>query len=175
MRFFVLIFALVTVGMAVPVAAQGKLGVVNIARLLEEAPQARTAMQALQEEFAPRQRDILAQQEELNGREEKLQRDAAIMAEDQRRSAERELRDIRRELTRRQNEYLEDLNIRRNEELGRLQRALMQEVQSFAAAQSYDVILGDGVLYASSAMDVTADVLAALESSFKASSSASGN
>jgi outer membrane protein len=144
-------------------AAEPKIGVVNIAKLLDESPQARTAMQALQDEFAPRQKDILKQQEDLKGREDKAQRDGDVMGETERRNLERELRDAQRELSRKQNEYVEDLNIRRNEELGRLQKALMQEVEAFAKAQGYDLILGDGVLFATTAVDVTAQVLQRLE------------
>jgi len=144
-------------------AAEPKIGVVNIAKLLDESPQARTAMQALQDEFAPRQKDILKQQEDLKGREDKAQRDGDVMGEAERRNLERELRDAQRELSRKQNEYVEDLNIRRNEELGRLQKALMQEVEAFAKAQGYDLILGDGVLFATTAVDVTAQVLQRLE------------
>ncbi len=146
--------------------AELKIGVVNIARLLDESPQARNAMGALQKEFEPRRQEILSAQESLQTREAKLQRDAQIMGDEQRRSTEREVRELQRDLQRRQNEYLEDLNIRRNEELGRLQRSLMEEVQGFAAGKNYDLIMGDGVLYASTAVDITADVLKGLEASY---------
>jgi outer membrane protein len=75
---------------------------------------------------------------------------------------ERELRDGERELARKQSEYVEDLNVRRNEELGKLQNSLLQEVQAFAKAQNFDLIVGDGVLFAKDTMDVTSQVLAAL-------------
>ena len=149
--------------------AEAKIAVVNVPRLLEEAPQAKRAMQALQDEFAPRQREIVAQQKELKAREEKLQRDGAVMAENERRNAEKDLRDGQREFARKQNEYVEDLNVRRNEELGKLQRSLLQEVQAFARQANYDVVLGDGVLYANDSIDITAQVLSALQSRFKAS------
>jgi outer membrane protein len=147
--------------------AQTKIAVVNVARLMEEAPQAKTAMQALQDEFAPRQREIVQQQKDLKAKEEKLQRDGAVMAENERRNSEKDLRDGQRELARKQNEYVEDLNLRRNEELGKLQRSLLQEVQAFARTSSYDLIVGDGVLYVNESMDITAQVLSALQARFK--------
>ena len=145
--------------------AELKIGVVNVARLLEEAPQAKSAMQALQDEFAPRQREIVEQQKDLRAKQEKLQRDAAVMAENERRNVERDLREGERELSRKQSEYLEDLNLRRNEELGKLQRSLLQEVQNFARTGSYDLVVGDGVLFARDSIDITAEVLAALQKS----------
>ena len=149
-------------------AADLNIGVVNIARLLDEAPQAKSAMKALQDEFAPRQRSLESEQQGLRDREEKLGRDSAVMGETERRDAERDLREKARDLARKQNEYLEDLNLRRNEELNRLQRALLEEVQTFARQQKYDLIVGDGVLFASGSVDVTAQVLAGLERSFQA-------
>lgn len=146
-----------------------KIAVVNVPRLLEEAPQAKTAMQALQDEFAPRQRGIVATQKDLKAKEEKLTRDGAVMAENERRNAEKDLRDGQREMQRKQNEYVEDLNLRRNEELGKLQRSLLQEVQTYARGASYDIVVGDGVLYVNESMDITAQVLSALTARFKAS------
>jgi len=147
--------------------AQLKIAVVNVPRLLEEAPQAKGAMQALQDEFAPRQREIVAGQKDLKTKEEKLQRDGAVMAENERRNAEKDLRDGQRELARKQNEYVEDLNLRRNEELGKLQRSLLQEVQTYARAQNYDLVVGEGVLYRNESIDITAQVLSALQSRAK--------
>jgi len=95
-----------------------------------------------------------------------------VMAENERRNAEKELRDGQREMARKQNEYVEDLNLRRNEELGKLQRSLMQEVQTFARGANYDLVVGDGVLYVNESMDITAQVLTALQSRYKASGGA---
>jgi len=152
--------------------AELKVAVVNVPRLLEEAPQAKAAMQALQDEFAPRQRAIVAEQKDLKAKDDKLQRDGAVMAENERRNAEKDLRDGKRELDRKQNEYVEDLNLRRNEELGKLQRSLLQEVQVYARGSGYDLVVGDGVLYVNESMDITAQVLSALTSHYKATGGA---
>ncbi|HEU4601628.1 MAG TPA: OmpH family outer membrane protein [Steroidobacteraceae bacterium] len=158
--------------MAAPLGAahaEMKIAVVNVPRLLDEAPQAKAAMQALSDEFAPRQREIVAQQKDLKAKEEKLQRDGAVMAENERNRAEKDLRDGQRDLQRKQNEYVEDLNLRRNEEIGKLQRSLLQEVQSYAKGANYDLVVGDGVLYASQALDITPQVLSALQARAKSS------
>lgn len=155
--------------MSVPALAQEvKIGVVNVNVLMEQAPQAKVAMDALQEEFAPRQRTILAKQTELEDKTEKAQRDAAVMGETERRNIEKDLRDMQRDLQRMQDEFREDLNLRRNEELGNLQRSLLKEVQDYAEAEGYDLIVGDGVLYASTAVNVTEMVLKSMEENFEA-------
>jgi len=89
------------------------------------------------------------------------------MAEAERRNAEKFLRDGQRELARKQNEFMEDLNVRRNEALGQLQRTVLQEVQVYAKAAGLDVVVADP-LYASPVVDITTQVLTALQSKAKA-------
>jgi len=143
-----------------------KVGFVNVGRLISESPQATTAMENLQEEFAPRQREVVAMQNELQERQEKIQRDLEVMGPEQRRNAERDLRRDERELARSQQEFQEDINLRRNESLGKLQRELLSQVQGYAAEQGYDLIVSEGVLYASTTIDITEQVLAGLKASF---------
>jgi outer membrane protein len=143
-------------------SAENKIGVVNFQKLLEDAPQTKTAMQALENEFAPRRRDLLTMQNELKARDEKLQREGAVMAEADRAKAEKGLRDEQREFSRKAGEFQDDASTRRNEELGKVQRYLVQEIQGYAAAQGFDLVLGDGVFFAKSPLDITANVLAVL-------------
>ncbi|MGB5256291.1 MAG: OmpH family outer membrane protein [Woeseiaceae bacterium] len=154
---------------ALPAAAQEtKIGVVNLPALIERAPQTKIAMDALQEEFAPRQREFLAKQKEFEELTTKAQKDFAVMGETERRNAEKDLRDLQREVARLQSEFREDLNLRQNEEYGVLQRSMLKEVQDFAEAQGYDLIVGDGVLFASGAVNITEAVLRAVEANHQA-------
>jgi len=156
---------------ALPAMAQEmKIGVVSLPALIERAPQTKVAMDALQEEFAPRQREFQAKQKEYEEMAAKAQKDVAVMGETERRNLEKDLRELQRDLTRLQNEFQEDLNVRQNEEYGLLQRAMLKQVQDFAEAQGYDLIVGDGVLYANAAANITDDVLRAVEASFQAAS-----
>ncbi len=157
---------------AMPAAAQEmKIGVVSLPALIERAPQTKAAMDALQEEFAPRQREFQAKQKEYEDLAAKIQKDLAVMGETERRNAQKEVRDLERDLARMQNEFQEDLNLRQNEEYGKLQRDMLKEVQDFAEAQGYDLIVGDGVLYVTSAVNITDDVLRAVEANYQATSS----
>jgi outer membrane protein len=166
MRIKTVTLALLTIAAsALPLGAahaQAKIGVVNVARLLQEAPQAQAASQSLENEFAARRRDLENQQKDLKAREDKLAKDGAVMSETERRNAEKTLRDNQRELARKQNEFLEDLNVRRNEALGQLQRTVLQEVQTYAKSAGLDVVVADA-LYASASVDITGQVLAALQ------------
>lgn len=145
-------------------ASSLKVGVVNVATLLQQAPQAQKMSDALQAEFAPRQRKILNMQQDLQKKQDDYKRNAAVMGEEERTNLEREIRDGQRDLQRAGNEFQTDLNDRRNEELSKLQRALLQEVQTYARSKGYDLVVSD-VLYYSSSIDITNEVLAALKSS----------
>jgi outer membrane protein len=154
------------------VQAEGlNIGFVNFNRLVSESPQGAAAMGGLQEEFAPRQREFVALQTELQERQDQIQRDVEVMGPDERRNAERDLRRDERELQRAAQELQEDSNLRRNEALGKLQRTVLGEVQNYAAEQGYDLIVSEGVAYASQEIDITEQILAGLKAGFAGQSS----
>lgn len=160
----ILILALCVCGLltAQLASAEVKMGVVNFQKLLEEAPQTKTAMAALENEFAPRRRELLTMQNDLKAKDEKLQKEGAVMAEADRAKAEKTLRDQQREFSRKAGEFQDDASTRRNEEIGKVQRYLVQEIQGYASAQGFDLVLGDGVFFAKAPLDITANVLAVL-------------
>ncbi len=168
-----LVLTLLVPGLAAAQAAPGlKIGVVDFARLMKESPQAEATLKALEDEFAPRQRDLVAKQNELKDRQAKLQKDAAVMGAEERRNAESKFRDDERDLGRRFNAFQEDINVRRNEEIGKLQVELLREVQAFAKQRGYDLIVGDGVLFAAQGLDLTAQILSSVQAGYKGKSGA---
>jgi outer membrane protein len=148
---------------AVPAMAEIKVGVIDYARLLEESPQAKVVQDALRSEFGPRYQQLLATEQSLKARGEKLQKDVATMTPDQRTKAEKELRDGARELERKKAEWQDDSNARRNDEMNKLQRSLVGEVREYAKAQNFDIVIAEGVIYATPTVDITAAVLQALQ------------
>lgn len=149
---------------AAPAWADLKIGYVNYARLMQESPQAKAAQEVLRSEFASRQKQLQGEQVALKAKEEQLQKDGATMTTEQRDKAENELRSGNRELSQKVNEYQDDFNARQNEELSKLQKTLVEEVQSYAQAQKFDLMLAEGVIFSSPALDVTPQVLSALQS-----------
>lgn len=148
-------------------AAELKLGFVNAAKVLEEAPQAKDARERLEREFAPRDKELVSAQQDLKKMEDKLARDGAVMSESEQRKVEREILNAKREIKRSQDEFREDFNIRRNEEFGKLQRRVYEAIVSLAKQDNFDVIFGDGVIFASERVDVTDKILERLKSEAK--------
>jgi outer membrane protein len=157
----ILLFAALT-GFASLASAQGKIGVVNTDALVQNSPQYTAAQQTLQAEFGPRQKEIQARQQLLIAQEEKLRKDGATMSELQLRQADKELREGSGQLKLLSDQAEEDFNLRKEEELQKLQRLVRDEIAVYAKANGYDLILVSGVGYASTAYDVTKPLLEAL-------------
>jgi outer membrane protein len=148
---------------AAPAWADLKIGVVNYSKLMQESPQAKAAQDALRGEFAGKQKELQTQQQSLKSKEDSLQRDSATMTADQRTAAERDVRDGNRELQLKVQQYQDDFNARQNEELSKLQKTLVEEVQNYAQGQKFDLVLADGVIFASPVLDITPQVLSGLQ------------
>ena len=130
--------SLVVPSMAHAQAAKSlKIGFVNVQRLLIESPQANAANRALENEFAPRQRDLQAKQKAFKDRADKFQKDGAVMGADERRNAENDLRRDERELQRQIEELREDLNNRKNEELGKLRVNVLRQIEGWMGEHEY--------------------------------------
>ena len=150
-------------------AADLKVGFVNAAKVSAEAPQADAARQKLEKEFAPRDQELLAAQKEVKSLEDRLNRDAAVMSESERANLERDVVSRRRDIRRMQDEFREDFNMRRNEELAQLQRRIIEVIQQLAKDEKFDLIVSDGVVYASDRIDVTAKVIERLQQDTRSS------
>ncbi len=135
--------------------AELKIGFVNVAKVMEKAPQAEKAKKRLEKEFSPRDKHLVSQGKEIKKLEEKLNRDASVMGESERRKLEKDIISKKRDAKREQEEFSEDFNMRRNEELGKLQRRIIEAVRALAKDQKFDLLMTDGVIYASSQVDVT--------------------
>jgi outer membrane protein len=135
-----------------------KIGFVNIPAVLEKAPQAEKAKKRLEQKFSPRDKQLVAQGKEIQSMEEKLTKDASVMSASEKANLEREIQNKKRDAKRSQQEFSEDFNASRNEELGKLQRRIVEAVRAIAKDEDYDLLLTEGVIYAKEQIDITAQV-----------------
>lgn len=147
---------------AAPASAQDiKVGYVNSERILRDSAPARVATQKLEAEFAKRDRELQDLGARLKGQAERFEKDAPVLSEAERNKRQRELAELDRDLQRRQREFREDLNQRRNEELQGLLERAQRLVRQIAEQEKYDLIVQDAV-YFSSRVDITDKVLRGL-------------
>lgn len=147
-------------------AADYRIGVVNPIQVLEAAPQAADTRKLLEKEFAARDRELVAAQKELKKNEDRLAKDGAIMSEGERAQLERTIVNQRRDLKRDQDEFREDVNFRRNEEFGKIQREIVTAIQAVAAEKKFDLILGEGVIFASDRVDITDEIVSQMKKQY---------
>lgn len=139
-------------------AAEIKIGFVNAVKVIEQAPQREAALKKLEAEFTPRDKKLVEMQQEIRKAEEDLEKNRLVMNDTERRDKESQLGALKRDLRRETQEFREDLNARRNEELAALQKMVQQVIVEIAKQENYDLIL-EGAVYASSSVDITDRVL----------------
>lgn len=152
---------------ALPVAAQAqsfKAGFVNTDRILREADAAKAAQTKLEAEFSKRDKELRDMGAAMKTASDKFERDAPTMSESQRQTRQRQLADQDRDLQRKNREFQEDLNTRKNEELSHVLDKANRVVKQMAEAENYDVILQEAV-YVNPKHDITDKVLKAMNAS----------
>lgn len=148
-----------------PVAAQElpyKIGFVNTARVLKEAPQAQQVEERLKAEFGPREAQLKEQRQAILALEEQLKSDSA-QDSTQRRKLEREIRLKVSQLKFLEQEFREDQNLRRNEEIRNLQQVISNVLKMQGDNGQFDLILTEGVSYVSDRIDITAETIEMLK------------
>lgn len=139
-------------------AAELKIGYVNAVKVIEEAPQGEAALKKLEAEFAPRDKKIVEMQNNLKQMEQDLEKNALLLKDTEHRSKEFEIVSLRRDISRATQEFREDYNLRRNEELAALQKIVQKTITDIAKQENYDLIL-ESAVYAGPRMDITDKIL----------------
>jgi outer membrane protein len=163
-RLFILIALLFSISFAY---AGQKIAFVNQAKLLQKAPQAESARSKLQKEFSKRDKSLVSLQKQIKSKAIKLQKDAAILSASELNKLKRKITLLRRDLERDKAAFKEDLSIRQNEELVKLQKSVLKSIQTIAKKEKYDLIISDGVIYASKQIDITDKILAELKKQYR--------
>ncbi|AKZ65319.1 OmpH [Herbaspirillum hiltneri N3] len=139
-------------------AQESKIAFVSTERIFREAVPAKAAQTKLEAEFAKREKDIADMAARLKAQSDKLDKDAAILSESDRVKRQRDLGDLDKEFQRKQREFREDLNQRRNEELSVVLERTNKVIRQIAEAEKYDIVFQEAV-YASKRIDITDKVL----------------
>ncbi len=149
---------------ALPLHAQGqevKIGFVSTERIFREAAPAKAATAKLEQEFSKREKDLQELAARVKSTAEKLEKDAPVLADGDKIKRQRELTEMDKDFQRRQREFREDLNQRRNEELAVVLERANKVIKQIAESEKYDVVFQE-VVYSSSRIDITDKVLKAL-------------
>lgn len=144
------------------VIADTKIGFVNTEKLLREAPLSIAAQKRLEKEFSGREQELQKMAKQAREIQTQLDKDGVTMSETERKNKERELANLNREFQRQSREFREDLNLRRNEELGQIQERARKVIVDIGKSEKYDIIIEQAAVYVDPKSDITDRVMKAL-------------
>jgi outer membrane protein len=142
--------------------AELKIGFVKVDQILKDAPQAAASNKKLESEFKTRTDKLKKEIEDLNKKEKDFKKNSLTMSDEQKESKQKSLQQERIDIQRTERELREDIDLRRREEINKLQAKVTQAIEKLATEDKFDLILYTGVAYASDNADITKKVLKAL-------------
>ena len=143
----------------ISLAAELKVGYVQVDKILKEAPQTAESGKKLEREFSPRSIELDKMKKQIATIESELDQESLSLSEVDRRNKQRKASNLKIEFQRKQRELREDINIRKNEELSVLQDRINNAVKTVSESDGYDLVMYGGVAYASNKIDITDKVL----------------
>ena len=147
-------------------AADLRIGVVNMERILRDSLSAAQAGERLNAEGMRRQEEIDALTKRFKQRLERFEKGASDMSESERVTERRERAEMERDVARRSREARDEFNQRRNEEVRLLQGRAGRIIQQIAESEKFDLVLYE-FFYASPKVDITDRVMKALDADVK--------
>lgn len=156
--------ALATLLIAGSAIAETKIGFVNTEKLLREAPISLAAQKKLEREFSGREQNLQKVTKQARDIQTQLDKDGVTMSDSERKNKERELANLNREFQRQSREFREDLNLRRNEELGHIQERARKVIVDIGRTEKFDIIIEQAAVYVDPKSDITDRVMKALGS-----------
>ncbi len=163
MKQIMLPMVLALAAIATSAQAEIKAAYINSARILQEAPQAKSATEALKKEFAQREKALRKLKTEIDKMTADLKKDGAIMSAEQRSKKEAEILEKRRKFQFDAQSLKEDVDLRRRQEVQKLRTSITRVIKRYAKKKGFDFIFTDGVAFASDKVNVTDDILKELK------------
>jgi|TARA_B100000795_G_scaffold189095_1_gene143943 outer membrane protein len=144
------------------VTAEVKIGFVEIQKILKNAPQTVSANKKLEKEFTKRTAKLKKAVKVIQGKETAFRKDSMTMSDKDRAKKQKEIQSLKIDAQRTEREVREDIDLRRREEIAKVQKLVNVAVENVAKAQGYDLVLYQGVAYAGKKVDITDVVIKAL-------------
>ena len=142
--------------------AEIKIGYVVVEKVLKDAPQTASSNKKLEKEFKSRTDDLQKKVKATQVQEKDFKKNSLTMSDSDKQKAQKKIQNSKIEIQRIERELREDIDIRRREEIGKLQQQINKSIEELAEKEKYDLILYQGVAYASKGIDITDDLIKAL-------------
>ena len=131
-----------------------KIGYVVVEKILKEAPQTAASNKKLEKEFKSRTDGLQKKVKSIQKQEKDFNKNSVTMSATDRQKAQKKIQNSKIEIQRIERELREDIDIRRREEIGKLQQKINEAIEEMAKTDKYDLILYQGVAYASKEIEL---------------------
>lgn len=140
---------------------------VDVSYLVDNSPQAQAASAELQEQFGPQQEQLQQKQQEFQQLRQELEKDSLVMSESDRQEHQQRVQQLGREIQRGEKAFRDELNSQRNAALQEVREVVLTAVEAVAEEEGYDLVVGQGTVYASDTVDITSRVLERMKARFE--------
>lgn len=151
----------------VTVAADLKIGVVSVERILTEAPQVDKVNTSMLERFGPQRDELKASEKEITALQENYKRNELVMTEDKLNDLKKQIITQIQGLKQKEAVLGQEVTTVRNQELAVLQQQVRTIIDEVAKSGGYSLVLSEGVAYRDEALDITDQVLDKMKAAFK--------
>lgn len=139
--------------------AELKIGFVKVDQILKDAPQAAESNKKLESEFKVRTEKLKKEISDLNKEEKDFKKNTITMSDSDKEKKQKQLQNARIDVQRSERELREDIDLRRREEITKLQNKVTKVIETLAERDKFDLILYTGVAYAGDKVDITPLIL----------------
>jgi len=108
--------------------AEIKIGYVVVEKVLKDAPQTASSNKKLEKEFKSRTDDLQKKVKAVQAQEKDFKKNSLTMSDPDKQKAQKKIQNSKIEIQRIERELREDIDIRRREEIGRLQQQINKSI-----------------------------------------------
>jgi outer membrane protein len=148
-------------------AADLKIRVVRVEKILSEAPQVEAVNKSMMEKFGDKRSELQGLEKDIKTMQENYKRNELVMTEDKLNELKSKIINNVQMFKQKEAALGQEVQAMRSKELMTLQQSIREIINSIAKENGYDLILSDGVLYTNEALDISNEVLERMKKNFE--------
>lgn len=164
-------------GMSAWAQAPQKLAIINMQQVILETKDGKAAVAELKAKFAPKEQEFQKRAEELQRKQDELRKTENTISEDKKAALARDIDSMTKSLQRDTDDAREDVNQEQQKVLNELGGKIMQVLNKYSNEKQFTMVFDvsgqpNNILFASTAIDITHDIIMMYDTQPPASSSA---
>lgn len=148
-------------------AADLKVGIVKVEKILTEAPQVEAINSEMLKRFGGQKDELKGMEEEIKKLQDDYKRNELVMTQDKLDEIKNKVIGKLQALKQKEAMLNQEVNTMRSQKLAELQQIIRGIIEDIAKDGNYDLVLTDGVVYAGDELDITTEVLKRMKKDFK--------